>query len=515
MRFCLLLAALAAASLSAQSFYSTQAPGFQHSEAVLPTAAPSSYLLHGGADWDPTGTDLYYWDVANGLLRRFDTLLNAPAPMALLTVPAGPFGFTYVDTIAFDSFAPDDLYIGESGNQVIHKVRRSGLDTLDASFGTGGVQTSAAYSFFLFDLKFDPFGRLLGSAANSFGTPECGVYAFNKNSLAATQVVNMLTTGGCDTSGPIAFDAAGNLYFAAPPTNYGDPMRLFRWTKAQLDAAINSAGAIVLTVANATILLDWADNFPAAASMGFRTEQGQEVLYIAAGDGRILRSVLSTRAYTQFATAAAPPAGETVFPSALAIESATAPFRPFSGDASRMAVVIGARDAAFDQVRHSIAFFGTVAAPATVASLAVSGLPTSLPNGAAFGATVELRDGAGALLATVNGAVEVAILSGSGSLVGQRLAVATNGVAIFDDLKLSGGSGSVILQFALVGGTATVNSATITIPAGVSGGSGSTTGGGSGGCSTGGGGGGAGNWLVLVGLVALLGLGLRVARRRA
>lgn len=512
MRCLLLLAALAAAtSLSAQTFYSSQAPGFQGTETALPTAAPASYLVHGGADWDPTGTDLYYWDVANGYLRRFDTLLHAPAPTPLLTVPSGPFGFTYVDTIAFDRFSPNDLYIGESGNQVIHKVRRSGLDTLDASFGTGGVLTGPAYSFYLFDLKFDPYGRLMGSAANSFGTPECGVYAFSKTTLASTQVVNMLTAGGCDTSGPIAFDAAGNLYFAAPPTNFGDPMRLFRWTKAQLDTAINSAGAIVLTVSDATILLDWADNFPAAASMGFRTEQGQEVLYIAAGDGRVLRSVVAARAYTQFATAAAPPVGEVVFPSALAIESPNAPFRPFSGDAARMAVVIGARDASFDQVRHAICIFKAESAPASVATLAVSGLPTSLPNGVGFGATIELRDGTGAPLSTVNAAVEVAILSGSGTLSGHRLAVATNGIAIFDDLKLTGGSGSVILQFVLVGGSATVNSAAIPVPVTGGGSTGATGSGNGGGCSTGGG----SNWLALVGMISLLGAGLRVSRRRA
>lgn len=467
MRLTLLLAALCAAgSLYAQPFFGSNAPGYSFTEYSLPTSAPGSFRIHGGAAWDPTGPDIYYWDVANVVIRRFDTLAGTPAATALFTVPSGGFG-PYVDTIAFDE-SSNDLYVGESGAQVVHKVRRTGMDSIDPTFGTGGILTSATYTFYLFDFKFDPFSRLIGSGGNSFGSPaECGVYSFNKTTLAATQIINLRVPGGTPISGPIAFDAAGNLFYALPPLFAGEPMRIAMWKKADLDTAINSAGATVLTMDEATIVIDWTDNFPSAGSMGFRREGNRDILYFTATDGgTVYRADLASHAYTIFAAAGVPHAGEVAFPSALALDSPALGFRPFSGDTARIAVVMGGRDAAFDLVRHSLCLFQPTAAPAGVVSLAVSGLPAGITNGQVFGATVELRDAGGMLMDTTNGAIEVAILSGSGTLARRTLAIAGGGVAIFDELVLTGGSGSVRLSFSLAGGSTTFNSAPIPINAG-------------------------------------------------
>ncbi|MCC6465037.1 MAG: hypothetical protein IT463_06825 [Planctomycetes bacterium] len=510
MRFLFWLAAsLAACGLSAQ-FYSSAAAGYQRSEHSLATAAAGSYLVHGGAAWDPTGTDLYYWDVAGGGVRRFDTTAGTPAAATLFPVPPGPGGFTYVDALAFDPFTPTDLYIGESGNMVLHKVRRSGVDTLDGAFGTGGVQTSAALPVYVFDIKFDPYGRLFAIGSNSFGTPKySGIYVVNKSTLALTQVVDLLTTGGTDISGPIAFDSTGDLYLGVPPTTPGDPGRILRWSKAKLDAAVASGGTAKLVAADAATEIDWLDHFPAPHSMEFRKESGADVLYFSDSSGHLYRSVLSTRAYTTFAMAATAPAGSVNFPSVMAIESATAPFRPYSGDTTRLAVVMGTRDGSYNQTAHSICVFKTAASPAGIASLAVSGLPATLANGTPFGAMVELRDAGNALMTTTNASVQVEIFSGLGTLSGRTLTIASAGVAVFDDLSLSGASGSVVLRFSVVGGSTTANTGALAVAATGGSANANSDSDDSSGCTTGKAGLGA-----LVALLALALLG-RVRRRRA
>ena len=89
--------------------------------------------------------------------------------------------------------------------------------------------------------------------------------------------------------------------------------------------------------------------------------------------------------------------------------------------------------------------------------------------------------------------------------------VTTGGAAVFDDLQLSGATGSVILQFTLAGSAVVVDSSAINISATggkVSGKSGSS---GNSGCSAAAGQG----WLALLGLLALTLVAARLRRIRA
>ena len=461
-----LLASLGALSAQTPTYYSSTALGYEVAQSDLTTAAPSSFEVNGGAAWDPSGSDLYYWDVTNHQVRRFDTTLAQPATAALFDVPAGGFG-TYLDAMAFDPANPNDLYLIESVNQVIYKVRRLTLDTLDTSFGTGGVQTSATLSFFLYDIKFDPAGRLMTTGANSLGTPVAGVFVVDTATLATTQIVDLLGPGGTDTSGPLAFNEAGDL-FVALPADFGttDPMRIVRFSRAQVDAAVASGGATPLTIAEAQVVIGVQDAFPNSGGMDFRTEGGKEILYLLANDGSLYRSDLATRAYALFAQADNAPVGEDHFSSALAIESRTADFRPYSGDPVRIATMMGTRDIMTgDHLFHAVCIVTPAASPGGgIAGLVVTDSPTIIRNGEPFRLAVEFRDGANQLMGTTNGSVSVQIASGSGSLSGDLSGIALGGVAVLDNLVLTGGDGNVVLRLSVVGSSLSAITPAIPVP---------------------------------------------------
>ncbi|MCC7510040.1 MAG: hypothetical protein IT464_11825 [Planctomycetes bacterium] len=512
MRFLLVCAALAAGGLlSAQSnYFVSTTPGYAVAQHDVPFAGSTSFSLPGGADWDPSGSDFYYYDSAAEVIRRFDTAASAPAATALFTVPNPVFG-PYVDSLAFDPFVTTDLYAIESGAQVLHKLRRSGLDTLNPAFGTGGVLTGPQYAFYPFDLEFDTFGRLfcIGSSGGSIS----GVFLIDKTTLAATQVVDINSPAGAPFSGPIAFDAMGNLHIGLPPATFGalSPFRIVRFDKAALDVAVNSSGATVLAMGDGTMVVDALDGFPAGGSMAFRTEGGQQVLYFAGYTGDVYRSVLATRAFTVFAFGDVPAPNTEHFHTALCVESSTQDFRPYSGDATRVLVSMATRDGSFVVQNHGLCVLACAGAPSSINSLALTDAPTAMTNGVTYRFEVELRDATDALVTTEAG-ISVQILSGSGTLGGTLYGVAYSGVAVFDDLVLSGGSGSVILRFSLAGTSVTEDSAVIRVSGG-NGGSGSSSlkDSGNGNCSTGSDG---ANWLALLALGALVAVAARLRGRR-
>jgi hypothetical protein len=467
MRLLFACAALAAGGLlSAQvSFFTGPASGFEVTQHDIVPPGGGNFSLPGGVAWDPAGPDFYFYDADTTVIRRFDTTLSAPATTPLLTVPNPVFG-PYVDSMDFDPFTTTDLYFVESGAQVIHKARRLNADALDTTFGTGGIVTSTPYSFYPFDLEFDAFGRLFVIGSNG-STPESGVYMIDKSTLAATQVVDIYGPAGANFSGPIAFDASGNLHIGLPPATFGptDPMRIVRFSKAKLDTAVNSGGATVLDMNDGTLVVDAADGFPTAGSMLFRTEGGAEVLYfVGTHTGDVYRSDISTRAYSVFAFGAAPPAGDVFFATALAAESRTSPFRPYSGDTTRMIVSMVHRDPTFVVLGHGLCEMTSLSSTTLITDLEITDAPGTIANGTAFRFQVELRDSTGGPVGD-NAGIEAEVLSGSGTLSGSTYRIASNGVAIFDDLVLSGASGNVILRFSVAGGTGTADSAAINVAA--------------------------------------------------
>ncbi len=512
MRFLLICAALTAGGLlSAQTtYFASTTPGYEVAQYNVPFAGPISFSLPGGAGWDPSGSDFYYYDSAAEAIRRFDTGTGTPAATALFNVPNPVFG-PYVDSLAFDPFVTTDLYAIESGAQVIHKLRRSGLDTLNAAYATGGVLTGPQYAFYPFDLEFDAFGRLfcIGSSGGSIS----GVFIIDKTTLAATQVVDINSPAGAPFSGPIAFDAMGNLHIGLPPATFGalSPLRIVRFDKADLDVAVNSSGATVLAMNDGTMVVDALDGFPAGGSLAFRTENGQQVLYFAGYTGDVYRSVLATRAFTVFAFGDAPAPNTENFHTALAVESRAGDYRPYSGDATRMLVSMATRDGSFVVQNHALCVLACAGAPSGINSLALTDAPTAMANGVTYRFEVELRDATDTLVTTDAG-ISVQILSGSGILGGTLYGVAYNGVAVFDDLVLTGGNGSVILRFSLAGTAVVADSAVINVSGGNGGsGSGSLKGNDGGNCSTGDS---RANWVALVALAALVAVAARLRGRR-
>jgi hypothetical protein len=473
MRYLILLAALAAPALYAQfNYYSGSAGGYAVTQHDLVPPTGSNFSAPGGVAWDPAGPDLYFYDADAHTIQRFDTAAQAPAATALFDVPNPVFG-PYVDDIEFDPNITTDLYLLESGAQVVHKLRRSGPDSLDAAFGNSGVLTSTMLPMYPYDLCFDGFSRLFCSGADSFGTPVSGVWFVNRDTLAFVQIVDLLTAAGSDISGPIAFDSAGNLFVLLPPPYPNAyPLRIVKFTKAQVDAAIAAAGTAPLTVGDGVLVVDAGANFPNGGRAAFHHESGVDVLYWTGNMGEVYRSDLSVPAYTQFAFAATPDAGDTNYPSALAIESG--PFRPYSGDTARLATVLVTLDATYVTTQVGLCIFQATGATAAVDSLAITDQPGSVSNGVNFRFEVELRDPADVLMSNETGAVSVQVLSGSGSLGGATYRVTAGGVAVFDDLHFTGASGSVILRFSLAGTGVYVDSPAINVTSDA-GGSGSSS----------------------------------------
>ncbi|MCA8911470.1 MAG: hypothetical protein KDB82_07180 [Planctomycetes bacterium] len=511
MKYLLLMAACAvAAALGAQSvtYYPSTAGGYQVAQHDVTIPSGGNFSLPGGVDWD-TGGELYYYDGDAHTIQRYDTLLNQPASSALYNVPNPVFG-PYVDDIEFDPNISTDLFFLESGAQLIYKLRRSGLDTLDTTFGTNGVLASSMLPMYPYDLAFDGFSRLFCIGGVAGASPINGVYFVDRNSLAITQVVDLLTPAGTDASGPITFDSSGNLYVFLPP-QYPQvyPLRIVRFSKASLDNAI--AASVPLTVADGTMVVDAGANFPNGGRADFHLEAGHDVLYYTAPDGSIYRWDTASSGYTQFAFAAAPVGTDVNYPSAISFEQAGG-FGPYSGSGTRLAVMMITRDASYAVQQSSLCIFNATAAPGAVNSLAITDVPANIVNGVPFRCEIELRDAGNALLPNEIGGVDVQILSGTGTLSGTTYRVTAGGVAVFDDLVLTGGSGSVILRFTLSGSSIVVDTSAVAINGSSGGGGGSSSSSGSGGCSTGSG---SGSWMLALGLLAMLGVAIRFRRARA
>lgn len=509
MKYLLLLAACAVATaLGAQSvtYYSSSAGGYAVGQHDLALPGTGSFSIPGGAAWDTSGA-LYYYDSSSTTIRRFDTVLNQPATQSLYVVPNPVFG-PYVDDIEFDPNITTDLYFVESGAQLIYKLRRSGPDTLDAGFGVGGVQSGAMLPFYPYDLSFDGFSRLFCIGSNAFGTVVSGVYFINSSTLAPTQVVDLLTPAGSDTSGPILFDSSGNLYVFLPP-QYPNayPLRIVRFSKQALDSAI--ASSVPLTVADGTMVIDSSANFPNGGRAVMHTENGHDVAYFTDAEGSVYRWDTATTGYTQLAFAT-PSAGTDVnYPSAICFQQAGG-FQPYSGDGTRLAVMMTTRDAGYAVIQTGLCLLEATPAPSAVNSIAITDVPATINNGTVFRCEIELRDAGNALLNNETGGVSVQILSGTGTLSGTTYRVTAGGVAVFDDLALSGATGSVILRFTLAGSGTNVDTTALPVSGG-GGGTSSSSSGGNGGCTTGGG---SGSWMLALGLMALLGVAVRLRRAR-
>lgn len=418
------LCAVAAVSLAAQPYF-VASPGYTAAEHTIPN--PPSTTFIGGADWDPTGPDLYYWDGTN--IRRFVTSTNTPAATPLFTVPVA-FG-PYIDVMKFDPGTPTDLIVSDSGAFKLYRLRRSGLDTLAS-------QSSGTVNLYIYDLAFDAQGRLLASAADAT-TFAPGIYLIDPVTLTERLLID-LSLFNVNGSGPITFDAAGNLYSAAPPPfGSSGPGELLRFSRATLNTAIAALppvpGPAPLDDSDGTLVISALDNFYGMARMGFRSEDGQEFLYYTISNGTSLRRAnLVLREDALFLQGAAPLAGLGNFNSALALRSGT--YAPFGAGTGRIGVVVGAQNSSFAIVDHAIALIDPAAAPAGVASIAITQRPTFVRNGVPFDVTVEVRNGGGTPIAG-GAAARMSLVGTTGQLLGFTTQAGSSGTITLTGLVLA------------------------------------------------------------------------------
>jgi hypothetical protein len=417
--FRLILGALCAfaASLAAQPYF-VASPGYNAAEHTI--ANPPSTTFIGGADWDPTGPDLYYWDGTN--IRRFNTATNTPAATPLFTVPVA-FG-PYVDVMKFDPNTPTDLIVSDSGAFKLYRLRRNGLDTLAS-------QSSGTVNLYIYDLAFDAQGRLFASASDAT-TYDCGIYLIDPVTLTERLLIDTAAYN-INGSGPITFDAAGNLYVAAPPVfGTSGPGELLRFERSVVDNAIAtlppSPGPAPLDDMDGTLVISAADNFYGMARMGFRIEDGQEILYYTVSNGTSLRRAnLTLRQDALFLQGAAAQGGLSNFNGALALRGGD--YSPFGGGTGRMAAIVGAQNSSWAIVNHAIALIDPVAAPGGVASVAITQAPTFIRNGVPFDVTVEVRNGGGSPI-TSGAAVRLSLLGSTGVLMGFTTQAAASGTVV-------------------------------------------------------------------------------------
>src|SRR5690606_5513252 len=122
---------------------------------------------------------------------------------------------------------------------------------------------------------------------------------------------------------------------------------------------------------------------------------------------------------------------------------------PYSGDTARMLISVAHRDGTFAVQGHGLCIVECADSPAAVASLEITHGASAVANGGAFRFQVELRD-TGGMPVSAGAGVSVELLSGSGTLGGTTFRVATSGVAVFDDLVVTGASNSLRLRFSVV-----------------------------------------------------------------
>jgi len=417
--FRLILGALCAfaASLAAQPYF-VASPGYNAAEHTI--ANPPSTTFIGGADWDPTGPDLYYWDGTN--IRRFDTSTNTPAATPLFTVPVA-FG-PYVDVMKFDPSTPTDLIVSDSGAFKLYRLRRNGLDTLAS-------QSSGTVNLYIYDLAFDAQGRLLASASDAT-TYTSGIYLIDPVTLTERLLIDTALYN-INGSGPITFDAAGNLYVAAPPVfGTSSPGELLRFERSVIDNAIASLpptpGPAPLDDADGTLVVSVADNFYGMGRMAFRVEDGQEVLYYTVSGGTsIRRANLTLRQDALFLQGAAAQTGLSNFNSALALRGGE--YSPFGGGTGRMAAIVGAQNSSWAIVGHAIALIDPVASPSGVASVAITQAPAFIRNGVPFDVTVEIRNGSSTPI-TSGAAARLSLVGTTGVLMGFTTQAASSGTIV-------------------------------------------------------------------------------------
>ena len=167
----------------------------------------------GGFDFLPGGGLLLFRD--NFLMRW-----NGKSMTRVRAFPAGSFG-------AFVRNTGKGIFVGESSS--------GGVFLLDPV--TGRLSRAAAVRF-PFDLAESPRGGVYLSANPGWGSGNSGtrIYLLDPGRGSLDEIVRL-----SGPSGPIAFDGAGNLYYAVQSSTYPTPpgaVRILRWAASRVAGAV-------------------------------------------------------------------------------------------------------------------------------------------------------------------------------------------------------------------------------------------------------------------------------------
>jgi len=233
-------------------------PGFSSSSYTL---APGGAFV-GGLESLANGNLVVYDGAAVVEIARAD----GSFVRTIFTPPGAPFG-------AFLRLAPDlnRLYFGESSSGYVWE--------LDLAGGTANIVASLVFPY---DLAFDPQGNPYVSYATSFS--DSHVAAIDFTTGIQDDVIDF-----ADPSGPIVFDAAGNLYTASthvpgwPPPP--DAATLYFFDAAELAGAL---GPSVLTAADGTVL----GNLDGASSLAL--DEKEDLIVTDPNGGRAVQVTPAT-----------------------------------------------------------------------------------------------------------------------------------------------------------------------------------------------------------------------------
>jgi hypothetical protein len=224
--------------------------GFSPARADITDVSPG-YSVTDFYDSPETADSItsYDWDASNDLY--YDT-----------TTPSFNFGglYEYNGVTTTNPVAGTSDYAGASvvaiGNYVYYNTSDSSGDQNIYKYGpvNGTPANTLASTTPNFGL-YKNAGQLYLTGSPNFGTNHIYHSALNADgSLASNPATDLGADAG--SSGPLAFDAAGDLYYAP---GYGD-QSVYKWTAAQVTAALANPAQNPLSIAEATQWIDYSSS---------------------------------------------------------------------------------------------------------------------------------------------------------------------------------------------------------------------------------------------------------------
>lgn len=456
--------ALAPLSL-AQPFVDSTAAGLNGYAVAERTVGSDAFGGAVGTAVDPTDPDAFYY--YDGLtIRRYDLAAgSAQGDGAVVFTPPAPAGFAnakggaYGSFLIFDPADNNSLWFAEASDRNLYVITLDSVNRAQAA--ANRVAFTPSTGFFIYDVAFDLSGT----------TPRAYVTAGN---FSDTEIL-ALTTGpgqfGADVigsltgaSGPLDFDAAGNLYYVFPPFSgsgplAGDQALIVRWEAATV-AAAQTVGGSPLTEANRDLaterLLTFAGQpnvFPSVSSILVRQENGRPIVYAGSNDpqgasgtttGAIMRIDI-TQASTNDNLLWMPLQSGAV-PGKLAAIQRNAGFGADSGQWNEILgeyngrIYVTLTEFDFTTSPSSIAMIVPNSTMAEIFALAVTAQPAAEHRNIAFDSTVEVRDAGGNRITSGEASTATITLSTiltptGGALTGPTSANANTGSATFAGLQ--------------------------------------------------------------------------------